>query len=167
MSSPSTRARPRQMPRLIAPFALVMLAVFAACAIFGYVLARASDAHHQDQRRAALLGVIDEFRNVFADMTRDAGADLAAGDLRADRDVARALMPLGLPRYRHERACVIEAKGAVLAAYPGGGHMPDAVMRVVADFRAGQARQDGADAAVASEVILLDGQPALVAVAPV
>ena len=168
MISPSnSAARPRQMPRLIAPFALVMLAVFAACAIFGYVLARASDAHHQDQRRAALLGVIDEFRNVFADMTRDAAVDLAAGDLRADPDVARALVPLGLPRYRHERACVIDAKGAVLAAYPVSGHVPAAVMRVVADFRAGQAGQNGADAAVATEVILLDGQPALVAVAAV
>jgi len=159
------------MPRLIAPFALVMLGVFAACAIFGFVLARASDAHHQDQRRAALLGVIDEFRNVFADMTRDAATDLAAdlvaGDLRANPDVARALTPVGLPRYRHERACVIDAKGAVVASFPDGGQMPDAVIRVAADFRAGQARQDGADAAVASEVVLLDGQPALVAVAPV
>src|SRR5580704_12834553 len=127
MSSPSTRARPRQMPRLIAPFALVMLAVFAACAIFGYVLARASDAHHQDQRRAALLGVIDEFRNVFADMTRDGATDLAAGDLGIGANLARALTPVGLARYRHEHACVIDANGKLLAAYPGGGRVPDTV----------------------------------------
>jgi hypothetical protein len=58
-----------QTSRLIAPLALVLLGVFALCTIFGYTLARESDARHQDQRRASLLGVVDEFRNVFANMT--------------------------------------------------------------------------------------------------
>ena len=155
------------MSRLIAPFALVMFAVFAACAVFGYALARQSDARHQDQRRAALLGVVDEFRNVFADMTRDASSDLAAGDLRVDADLARALTPVGLLRYRHEHACVIDANGALLAAYPRAGHVPDTVMRVVADFRASHAAGTGGETPVAIEVILLNGAPTLVAVAPV
>src|ERR1700692_2383843 len=88
--------RPAQTSRLIAPFALVLIAVFALCAVFGYVLARESDARHQDQRRASLLGVIDEFRNVFADMTRHGAADLAADGLGAGPARARVLEPAGL-----------------------------------------------------------------------
>jgi diguanylate cyclase (GGDEF)-like protein len=155
------------MSRLIAPFALVMFAVFAACAVFGYVVPRESDARHQDQRRAALLGVVDEFRNVFADMTRDAASDLAASGVGSVAHLARELTPVGLARYRHEHACVIDAKGAVLATYPRAGQVPDTVMRVVADFRAGNAAGTGGEAPVATEVILLDGEPALVAVAPI
>jgi diguanylate cyclase (GGDEF)-like protein len=153
------------MQRLVAPFALVLIGVFAACGFFGYVLARESDAHYQDQRRAALLGVIDEFRNVFADMTRDMADDaargLAAGDA-AMPEFTRLLAPVGLARYRHERAAVIDGKAAPLALYPAGGQIPRPLLRAVADFRAG-----GAGLPVATEIVLLDGQPALVAAAPV
>ena len=108
----NSRKSSAQTSRLIAPFALVLLGVFALCAIFGYTLARESDARHQDQRRASLLGVVDEFRNVFANMTADAAADLAADGLTDPADLARALTPVGLARYRHERACVVGADGA-------------------------------------------------------
>jgi diguanylate cyclase (GGDEF)-like protein len=178
MSTPDKRGRRRrQTPRLLAPFALVVLSAFAACAIFGYVLARESDVHHQEQRRAALLGVVDEFRTVFADMTYRAARDLAIAGLDDARGLARALEPVGLSRYSHERAAVIDAKGAVLAAFPRGSAMPDAVLRVVKDFRAGHADPGGAGAStsidagaevpVATEVVMLDGAPALVAVAVV
>ena len=165
--------RPRQTSRLIAPFALVLLAVLALCTAFGYVLARESDARHQDQRRASLLGVIDEFRNVFANMTADAANDFAAGDMTAAPDLARALAPMGLARYRHERACVIGSDDALIASFPGGGHVPAPVMRVIADFRAGHANlgaaadDAGGFAPVATGMIMLDGGPALVAVAAV
>jgi diguanylate cyclase (GGDEF)-like protein len=165
--------RPRQTSRLIAPFALVLLAVLALCTAFGYVLARESDARHQDQRRASLLGVIDEFRNVFANMTADAANDFAAGDMTAAPDLARALAPMGLARYRHERACLIGADDALIASFPGGGHVPPPVSRVIADFRAGHANlgaaaaDAGGFAPVATGMIMLDGGPALVAVAAV
>jgi diguanylate cyclase (GGDEF)-like protein len=165
--------RPRQTSRLIARFALVLLAVLALCTAFGYVLARESDARHQDQRRASLLGVIDEFRNVFANMTADAANDFAAGDMTAAPDLARALAPMGLARYRHERACVIGSDDALIASFPGGGHVPAPVMRVIADFRAGHANlgaaadDAGGFAPVATGMIMLDGGPALVAVAAV
>src|SRR5215469_10184352 len=94
MTSPA--ARPAS--RLIAPFALVMLAMFALCTVLGYALARQSDERHQDQRRASLLGVVDEFRNVFGDMTRQAAADLAARSLADPAALARALAPAGLAR---------------------------------------------------------------------
>jgi len=175
MSTLATRGvRAPKPARLIAPFALVLLAIFSACAAFGYVLARESDARHQEQRRAALTGVVDEFRNVFADMTRDAAADLAAGDLHGSTDLARALTADGLARYRHERACVVGADGAVLASFPNRAAAPAAITRVIEDFRAGRAdqRRDGeaADthiAPVASEIVLLDGEVTLVAVAAV
>jgi diguanylate cyclase (GGDEF)-like protein len=165
--------RPRQTSRLIAPFALVLLAVLALCTAFGYVLARESDARHQDQRRASLLGVIDEFRNVFANMTADAANDFAAGDVTAAPDLARALAPMGLARYRHERACMIGSDDALIASFPGGGHVPAPVRRVIADFRAGHANlgaaadDAGGFAPVATGMIMLDGGPALVAVAAV
>src|ERR1051326_1318237 len=169
----TSRTSSAQTSRLIAPLALVLIGIFALCAIFGYTLARESDARHQDQRRASLLGVVDEFRNVFANMTADAAADLAAGDLADGLDVARALAPVGLARYRHERACVIGSDDALVASYPGHGSVPAEVLRVIAEFRASQARagatiRDAAEfAPVTTEVILLDGAPTLVAVAGV
>jgi diguanylate cyclase (GGDEF)-like protein len=162
-----------QTSRLIAPFALVLLGVFVLCAIFGYTLARESDARHQDHRRASLLGVVDEFRNVFANMTADAAADLAADGLTDPADLARALTPVGLARYRHERACVVGADGAVIASYPDHGHPTAEVTRAIADFRASHARpgatsHDASEfAPVTTEIILLDGGPTLLALAAV
>ena len=168
----TSRSNPGQTSRLIAPLALVLLGVFALCAIFGDTLARESDGRHQDQRRASLLGVVDEFRNVFANMTAEAAADLAAGDIGDGPDLARALAPVGLARYRHERACVVGADGAVIASHPAHGQAPAEVTRVIADFRAsrsnlGASRDAGEFAPVTTEVVLLDGGPALVAVAAV
>jgi diguanylate cyclase (GGDEF)-like protein len=162
-----------QTSRLIAPLALVLLGVFALCTIFGYTLARESDARHQDQRRASLLGVVDEFRNVFANMTADAAADLAADGLTDPADLARALTPVGLARYRHERACVVGADGAVIASYPDHGRPTAEVTRAIAEFRASHARpgatsRDASEfAPVTTEIILLDGGPALLALASV
>jgi diguanylate cyclase (GGDEF)-like protein len=174
MSFAATSRSSAQTSRLIAPLALVLLGVFALCAIFGYTLARDSDARHQDQRRASLLGVVDEFRNVFANMTAEAAADLAAGGLADATHVARALTPAGLARYRHERACVVGADDALVATFPGPGRrVPAEVLRVIAEFRASHARPGatshdaGEFAPVTTEVILLDGAPALVAVAAV
>src|SRR5215467_7447644 len=110
----------RLVARPIAPFALALLAAFAACVAFGYVLARESDARHQAQRRASLLGVVDEYRVVFAEMTRRAAASLSSVSLAAGPDLARALEPAGLSRYRHEHACLLAADGGVIASMPGG-----------------------------------------------
>jgi diguanylate cyclase (GGDEF)-like protein len=171
--SVTSRGPSGQTSRLIAPFALVLICVFALCAVFGYTLARESDARHQDQRRASLLGVVDEFRNVFANMTADAAADLAAGDLRDKTDLARALTPVGLARYRHERACLIGGDGAPIVSYPDDRHAPTEVMRVIAELRDardqhGAPSRDGSEfAPVTTEVVLLDGAPALVAAAAV
>ena len=178
----TSEARRHRTSRLIAPFALVLVAVFAACAFFGYVLARESDARHQDQRRAALNGVIDEYRNVFADMTSDIETYMAH-DLAADGSVplaelTRQLAPAGLARYRHERACVIGRNGAVLGAYPNKEAPPPAIKRVIERLRAGLAGHVGDAAAaamtpdlalppVATETVLLDGEVTLVAVAAV
>src|ERR1051326_752758 len=112
----TSRTSSAQTSRLIAPLALVLIGIFALCAIFGYTLARESDARHQDQRRASLLGVVDEFRNVFANLTADAAADLALGGLADPGDLTHALTPVGLARYRHERACVIGADDALIAS---------------------------------------------------
>ncbi len=169
----TSRHSPAQTSRQIAPFALVLIAVFTMCTIFGYTLARQSDARHQDQRRASLLGVVDEFRNVFANMTADAAADLAAGDLTDGPDIARALTPVGLARYRHERACLIGADDSIIAAFPRDGRMPAEIARAIAEFRASQARpgetnhDEGEFAPVTTELVLLDGGPALVTVAAV
>jgi diguanylate cyclase (GGDEF)-like protein len=169
----TSRTTSARTSRLIAPLALVLFGVFALCAVFGYTLARESDARHQDQRRASLLGVVDEFRNVFANMTADAAADLALGGLADAADIAHALTPVGLARYRHEHACLIGADDALIASYPEHGRTPVEVLQAIAEFRASHARlaatsHDARDfAPVTTEVILLDGAPALVAVAAV
>jgi len=173
MSSAESSSTSAQTSRLIAPLALVLIGVFTLCGFFGYTLARESDARHQDQRRAALLGVVEEFRNVFANMTAESAADLAVDGLPDPRDIARALSPAGLARYRHERACVIGADDAVIASFPDHGGPPAEVLRVIGEFRAGLAHRLAASgdagefAPVASEIVLLDGGPALVAVAAV
>ncbi|HUI97713.1 MAG TPA: bifunctional diguanylate cyclase/phosphodiesterase [Xanthobacteraceae bacterium] len=157
----------RPEPRLIAPFALVMLAMFALCAAFGYLLARQADDRHQDQQRASLLGVVDEFRNVFGDMTRQAAADLAAHTLADRPALAGALDPAGLTRYRHQRARVVGADGAPIAAFPAADPTPPAVARIIADYRASHAGAAGARPPVMTALVALDGYPTLVAVASV
>jgi len=151
---------------LIAPFALVMLAMFALCTVLGYALARQSDERHQDQRRASLLGVVDEFRNVFGDMTRQAAADLAARSLADPAALARALAPAGLARYRHQHARLLGADGATIAAHPAERMLP-AVARVVADYRAGRlgVAAEVEPTPIMTALVALDGAPALVAVA--
>src|SRR5262252_4998523 len=135
----------RLVARPIAPFALALLAAFAACAAFGYVLARESDARHQAQRRIALLGVVDEYRIVFAEMTRRAAAGLSTVPLTAGPDLAGALEPAGLARYRHEHACLVATDGAVIASMPAGSPVPPAVAGVIARFRARSAADDPVD----------------------
>ena len=159
----------RSTPRLIAPFALVMLGAFALCAGVGYVVARDSDARHQDQRRASLLGVIDEYRIVFAELTRRSAARIAVGPLRGP-ELARSLEPVGLARYVHENACLVGPDGELIAAVPAAERVSPAVARVLADFRAANAGGDTdehAPGSVATEAIMLNGRAALVAVAAV
>src|SRR5215471_16132863 len=142
MPSPAGNAGARAplMARLgarpIAPLALALLAAFAACAAFGYVLARESDARHQDQRRAALLGVVDEYRIVFAEMTRRAAANLTTVPLTAGPDLSRALVPAGLARYRHEHACLIGADGALIASMPSADRVLPPIQAAINRFRA-------------------------------
>src|SRR5215467_2396379 len=149
----------RLVARPIAPLALALLAAFAACAAFGYVLARESDARHQAQRRTALLGVVDEYRIVFAEMTRRAAAGLSTVPLTAGPDLAGA----------HEHACLVATDGAVIASMPAGHCVPPAVAGVIARFPARSAADDAVDhpASVATEAVLLDGRATLVAVAAV
>jgi diguanylate cyclase (GGDEF)-like protein len=164
---------PGQTSRLIAPFALVLVAVFALCAVFGYGLARESDERYQDQRRASLSGVMEEFRNVFADATRHAATHIAAAGMTDRTALARALEPSGLPRYRHEYACIVGADDKLIASFPDDMWLPPEAARVIADFRAGTAPvlNDAAEASnltpVATEVVLRDGHATLVAVAAV
>src|SRR5215472_10062387 len=163
----------RLVARPIAPLALALLAAFAACAAFGYVLARESDARHQNQRRASLLGVVDEYRIVFAEMTRRAAANLSAVPLTSKPELARALEPAGLGRYRHEHACLIGADGGVIASSPAAEQVPPTIARAIDRFRAAKDSHDGdaagraESAAVATEAIVLNGRPTLVAVAAV
>ncbi len=168
----SSGLRPGLNARLVASMALVVLAVFALYAGFGYGLAREGDARHQDHRRASLLGVIDEFRTVFADMTRRGAMNLAAGSLTAP-ELARALTPRGLSRYRHQQAYLLGADGGLLGAFPAAERVAPALARVAAAFQARNLNPVDAIAGpqelapVATETILLDGRAAIVALAAV
>ena len=173
----SSTAQPRQTNwRLVLPFALVGLSAMALCVALGFGLAHFSDATLQEQRRASVLGAIDEFRTVFAEFTARRAQDIAAvafapaGTASADTAPARraalesALVPEGHAHFRHDAAYVLDQAGAVVAAFPpGAASLPPALDRLLA-FDGGRAagpapRADG----VEMDFAMIGDQPAVVA----
>ena len=74
-------ARRLATPRLVATLALFVLSATFFCAIVGFVLVRQADDRQGLERRAALLGAIEDIRN--------SGADFAALDPRHIRGIER------------------------------------------------------------------------------
>jgi diguanylate cyclase (GGDEF)-like protein len=184
MSSPASSRGNFSEPtsRLTVPFAsfaLVLLAAFTLCAGFGYVLAERGDAAHQEHRRAAFLTVIDEFRTVFANSTlQQANAIGLEGGLvgpLSPQQTARWLVPSGLARYRHVRACIIGADDSIIGSFPvevNGILSP--IARFIDRFRAEHpslaGAADGPEAEaerLASDMVVLDDQIALAAIATI
>src|SRR5215218_840236 len=62
-------ARRLWTPRLVATLALFVLSATFFCAIVGYALVRQADDRQGLERRAALLGAIEDIRNSGADFT--------------------------------------------------------------------------------------------------
>ena len=79
------------MPRLAALLASFVLSASVFCAVAGYVLVRQADDHLDIERRAALLGTIEDMRN--------AGADFSALDPRLLGAMQRTA---GLKNLRYE-----------------------------------------------------------------
>jgi diguanylate cyclase (GGDEF)-like protein len=86
-------ARGLLRPGLIAALALFVLSATVFCAIVGYVLVRQTDDRQGLERRAALLGAIEDLRN--------SGADLSALDPSFIRSIERTA---GLKDLRFELA---------------------------------------------------------------
>jgi len=154
---------------LVAALAFVVVAAFVSCAAFGYLLTRESDIRHQIQQRASLIGVVDEFRTVFADITLRAAASPAweTGD---PSEFAHVLGPMGAARYRYEQAYLVSASGALLASYPPAATIPAGLARIIAAFR--DADEDSANAGgapgrdpVTTDFAIIDDRPGLVATA--
>src|SRR5262249_46841399 len=127
-----------------------------------------SDVAQQVRHRAALSGVINEFRSVFADMTLRAASAAAEPGYPA----ASALAPAGLARYRHGEAYLVGEDGALLASFPQAASVPLSIARTVAEFRAAQRVSGGTGVngdhdPGASDFAVVEDRPALVAVAAV
>ena len=136
--------------RLILPLALVVLSAVALCAVFGFALAHQSDLRHQ-QQRASLLGVIDEFRTVFAEFTARQAVEMSAaidgGRLHASH-LSPHLVPAGFARYRHDAAYVVDNDGRLVSAFPiDAADLPAGIVRLVAAFRAERERRAAASTA--------------------
>ena len=90
-------ARRLATPRLVATFALFVLSAVLFCAVAGFVLVRQADDRQESERRAALLGSIEDMRAAGVDVTRLDSRHIrlierTAGlrDLRFERDPAEA-----------------------------------------------------------------------------
>ena len=158
-------SNPGSTSLVVAPLAFIVVVAFALCAAFGYLLARESDMRHQTQQRAALVTVLNEFRAVFADMTarRAVSPVWESGDAM---EFARALEPMGVERYRHHEAFVLDATGAVLAAFPSDASLPPAIPRIIAALHADAAPSSDADGVVTDFAVLGD-RPRLVSAAAI
>ena len=168
----SRRAKPRKSTRrLVLPFALIIVAALALCAALAFMLAHQSDVRHQHQQRASLMGVIDEFRTVFAELTARRGNEIAAAMTSTGpaADLAARLVPSGVVRYRHDAAYLLRAEGRVLAAFPADAkEIPSALARFV-DLDAVHAAASPAsveERTVRSDFVLLDDRPALATISP-
>jgi diguanylate cyclase (GGDEF)-like protein len=155
---------------LVAALALVVVAAFLSCAAFGYLLARESDIRHQIQQRASLIGVVDEFRSVFADVTLRAAAS-PVWETGIAAEFTQVLGPMGLARYRYDQAYLVSASGRLLASYPPAAKIPAGLARIIAAFHEADeaSAKDGAaagDEHVVTDFAIIDERPALVATAP-
>jgi diguanylate cyclase (GGDEF)-like protein len=86
--SPAPSVRRWATPRLMAMLALFVLTATLFCVVVGYVLVRHADERHGLERRAALLGAVEDIRN--------AGADFSGLDPRHIRGIERTMGLKGL-----------------------------------------------------------------------
>jgi diguanylate cyclase (GGDEF)-like protein len=165
----SDKAR-RPARRLIGPLAIVIFAAVVLCVVVAAVLARQSDLRHQQQQRASLIGVVDEFRAAFGEFS----ARLAGG-IAADSSVAGAgariashLVPSGAALYRHDAAFVVDAGGHLIAAYPSGiTDVPPGVQRLAAVAASSEYRLAGGEPAAVTDFIVSGERLAIAAAATI
>jgi diguanylate cyclase (GGDEF)-like protein len=161
--------------RLILPFALIVVGAFALCAVLGFALAHQSDIRHQQQQRASVVGVIDEFRSVFAEF-----AELRASELSVAISSGGAISPADVtvrllrPDHQrgHDAAYVVSADGRMIAAIPAGANeLPAELARLAgSDGRRGSeaaANRANGVGAVRTDFVSIGERPALAAVAEI
>jgi diguanylate cyclase (GGDEF)-like protein len=166
--APSRSAGPRELNwRVMLPFGLVALAIFAVCAGLSFVLAQQIDFHLQQRQRAALTSVIGEFRIAFAEITHHRAGDVAEVH-RSGRPTQTvlegALVPSGAKRHRHDAAYLVDHEGRVLATFPpGSSALPPALERLLRGN--GGARAPDGD--VEADFVIIENQLAVAALARV
>jgi hypothetical protein len=110
-------ARRLATPRLVAVLSLFVLSATFFCTMVGYTLVRQADERQGLERRAALLGAIEDIRS--------SGADFAALDPRHIKGIERTA---GLRDLRFETApaagnreiqSVLDANGRIIGCSPG------------------------------------------------
>lgn len=164
---------------------LLALAAALACGLVSvgavlYLVAKPDETVAVERMRAGVSRAFGEFRTVFGDHALRRAQSIAASGA-ADvlpLDIERQLAPTGLPRFHHRFAYLIRHDGSLAASYPAElRRVPQALAPVVETFRAETrlsrpgSPAEGAlvDRAVPvhTDIILLDQQPAVAAVARV
>nr|WP_284701688.1 EAL domain-containing protein [Rhodoplanes tepidamans] len=178
---------PRAWSRAARPVSSSLLALSAAlaCGLVSvaavlYLVVRPDETVAIERTRASVTRAFAEFRTVFGDAAlRRAHAIAAAGASDViPVDVEQHLAPTGLPRFRHRWAYLIRRDGTLAAAFPPDTRqVPAPLVSIIETFRtdpaAGRTRSR-AEAAlvdravpVHTEIVLIEQQPAVAALAPV
>ncbi|MFL9824541.1 putative bifunctional diguanylate cyclase/phosphodiesterase [Rhodoplanes sp. SY1] len=164
---------------------VLALAAALACGLVSvaavlYLVVRPDDSAAVERARASVSRTFGEFRSVFGDAALQRARAISATGA-ADVipvDIEQHLAPGGLPQLRHRWAYLVRRDGSLAAAHPAGvRNVPQPVVSYIATFKPAEGsardvlRSDAAliDRAVPvqTEVLLIEQQPAVVAVVPV
>jgi diguanylate cyclase (GGDEF)-like protein len=164
---------------------LLALAAALACGLVSvgvvlYLVARPDETVAVERMRAGITRAFGEYRSVFGDSTLRRAQSIAVSDVSdvLPVDIERQLVPTGLPRFHHRFAYLIRTDGSLAASYPPELRgVPPALTPVVETFRSeirtsrpgSRAEAALVDRAVPvhTDIVLIDGQPAVAAVARV
>lgn len=163
---------------------LLALAAALACGLVSvaavlYLVVRPDDSVALERARAGVARTFGEYRSVFGDVALQRARAISATGA-ADVipvDIEQHLAPAGLPHLRHRWAFLVRRDGSLAAAHPANVRaVPPSVVSYIATFQPGDGASRGlrSDAAlidravpVQTEVLLIEQQPAVVAVVPV
>ncbi|MFD2180575.1 putative bifunctional diguanylate cyclase/phosphodiesterase [Rhodoplanes azumiensis] len=186
-AEPPRAAKPRAWAGAARPVSgsLLALAAALACGLVSvaavlYLVVRPDDSVALERARVGVTRTFAEYRSVFGDVALQRARAISATGA-ADVipvDIEQHLAPAGLPHLRHRWAFLVRRDGSLAAAYPPDVRVvPPSIVSYIATFQPGDgpsrsgARTDLAliDRAVPvqTEILLIEQQPAVVAMVPV
>jgi diguanylate cyclase (GGDEF)-like protein len=164
----------RASRKLIHPLSMLAVAataVVAVCVTAGYFFVLQLDSGHAELQRQHLAARIDQVRVLSGEIASHLAHDVAALPASTDAsDAARLLAPTSALHSWFEKAFVFDDNGSAFAVHPPSTPTPPAVARLVAELRERLPGGEGAggvneDADRLADLAVIDGAPAIVAVA--